>query len=605
MKRTRGAAAIAVLLGLLGVVAPSAVSATAPSPVLLRDNQASADSLANPAGACPGVNPPVGCFQGDTESEPSVAVDPTNRDHAVAVFHVGRAGDGGAATDGYAVTFDQGRSWRQGLFPGLTQATGGRLQRVSDPRVAFAPDGRHVYATAQPYNNDVAPAASSVVSMTSSDGGLTWAQPVVVVEDNISQNFSQSDAYLLNNGFDQPDLTVDMGSTSGHHLGRIYLVWVRLSLAQAAYAAYSDDAGLTWVKGPGGQGFVINPGNVPLYPRPVVLANGDLAVMDWNANPYIAAPPSYFGDPGPVQSNPETSSASNQTGGYQLYRAAGAGGVSGATPLAFGPVPSTVAYLANNTLRGQRSAEKQPLFAVDARTGRMYAAWTDARFRTDMANDILLTYSDDGGATWRSPQRVNPGAAGDNVDHWCAMVSAGADGVLRVGYRQRAESGTVDATFSRFSPTVDTYYVQSADGGKSFTRPLKVSTNASDMRFGAFDGGQTNVGQGGIFLGDYDAMAEKDGVTYVVRSEPVRVSQSEPVVYPPTVHHQRTWIAVVGEVAAAGSGSTSPEVPATLTGTPGTSTAGPAPGPLRSGLVALGALLVVAFASARRRRTAE
>jgi len=523
--------------------------AAAAAPILLRDTQASIDRLTGEVGACPTNNPPQGCFQGDTQSEPSIAVDPTNRDHAVAVFHVGRANDGGAAADGYAVTFDQGRSWQEGLFPGLTQATGGTLQRVSDPRVAFAPDGRHVYATAQPYNNDVAPAASAVVTMTSSDGGRSWATPVTVVMDSFSQNVPQSDAYLLNHGFDQPDLVVDMLATSGHHQGRIYLAWIRLTLDDFAFAAYSDDGGVTWVTGPSGQGFVVYQGNVPLYPRPVVLGNGDLAVLGWNANAGSAPPPVYTGDRGPVLAEPTLLSATaTQSGAYQLYTAAGAGGVSGLSPLTFTPLGTTVGYLGNNTLRGQRSAEKQPLFSVDLASGRMYAAWTDARFRSDGANDIVLTSSDDGGATWRYPQRVNPGTASDNLNHWCAMLAAGADGVLRVGYRQRREAAAPAADFSNFSQSVETYYVDSRDRGKSFGAPLLVNTVASDMRFGAFDGGQTNVGQGGVFLGDYDALASSGGITYLVRSEPVRLTGGELATFPPTTHHQRTWVAVVGEL---------------------------------------------------------
>ncbi|MFN2464577.1 MAG: hypothetical protein ABR573_11840 [Candidatus Dormibacteria bacterium] len=545
--------ATALLLALsLGGASPAVAAAS--TPVLLRDTQASIDTLTGELGECALVQPVDGCFQRDTEAEPSIAVDPTNRDHAVAVFHVGRASDGGAATDGYAVTFDQGRTWTQGLLPGLTIASGGTVQRASDPRVAFGPDGKHVYATAQPYNNDVFPALSSVVSLTSANGGLSWSAPVSIVSDPVSQNFPQSDAYLLNNGFDQPDLAVDLGSGAGHHPGRIYVTWVRLALAQFAYVAYSDDGGASWVKGAGAptdQGFIVNSATIPLYPRPVVLANGDLAVMDWNANPYTAPPPSYFGDAGPVQADPRTTSLNNQTGGYQLYLAAGAGTATGGTPLVFSPVPRSVAYLANQALRGQRSAEKQPLFAVDHRSGRFYAAWTDARFRTDGGNDIVFTYSDDQGATWRSPQRVNPGTPNDNLNHWCAMIDAGADGVLRLGYRQRREALLPAADFSNFSPSVDTYYVESRDGGLTFNAPLKVSSVASDLGFGAFDGGQTNVGEGGVFLGDYDAMASGDGITYLVRAEPVRTRSAEPAAYPPLVHHQRTWVAVVGEVAGA------------------------------------------------------
>ncbi|MEA2645681.1 MAG: hypothetical protein QOE92_764 [Chloroflexota bacterium] len=578
--------AVAAAPALLGAAAPAAGA-----PVLLRDVQASIDTLAGEPGACPPppTSPPDGCFQDDTEAEPSIAVDPANHDHAIAVFHVGRAtNSGGAATDGFATTFDQGRTWTRGLFPRLTVSSGGTVQRVSDPRVAFGPGGVAI-ATAQPFDVDVVPAFSSVVSMTSLDGGLTWADPVVLVGDDISQNYPDSNAYLLNHGFDQPDLTVDLGTGPGHHYGRVYLAWVRLTLVDLAYAAYSDDLGATWQLGLGGQGFVVFAGNVPLYPRPLVLANGDLAIMAWNANAVFPSP-SYSGDPGPlVDTNPCQTALANQTGGYQLYIAAGAGSVSGSTPLVFGPADN-VACVANQTLRGNRSAEKQPLFSVDPVSGRMFMAWTDARFRNDSANDILLTSSDDGGATWAAPRQVNPpGTLGDNLNHWCAMIDAGADGVLRLGYRQRQEAPIADPDFFNFSPQVDTFYVESRDGGLTFGTPLMVSTVASDMRYGAYDGGVTNVGQGGIFLGDYDALASVDGITYVVRSEPVSLPGDLAPTFPPTVHHQRTWVAVIGPAAAS-----EPVVPPGPGGLPATSTLG-------WGVVIVGLLLGVAIQVTTRR----
>ena len=546
-------AGIALAAGLL--VPTLAAGAPTPGSVLLRDVQASIDTLTSERGACPATNPPDGCYQADTEAEPSIAVDPANPDHAIAVFHVARANNGGAAADGYATTFDQGRTWTTGVFPKLTKATGGLIERASDPRVAFGPGGV-AYASAQPFDDNVVPAISSVMTTTSLDGGLHWTDAVVVIQDQFSQNVQNSDAYLVNHGFDQPDLTVDMGKGPGHHYGRVYIAWIRLTLVDFAYAAYSDDQGATWQLGPGPtpQGFVIYGGNVPLYPRPLVLANGDLAVMLWNANAVFPAP-AYSGDQGPLVHNACQDAAFNQTGGYQLLIAAGAGTVSGVTPLVFG-APSLAACVDNNTLRGSRSAEKMPAFSVDPGSGRIYVAWTDRRFRGDGANDILLTYTDDRGGTWAAPRRVNPGAVGGELNHWCAMIDAGQDGVLRLGYRQRQEATTPSADFTNFSRQVDTFYVESRDGGQTFSAPLKVNTNASDMRYGAFDGGVTNVNQSGVFLGDYDHLASRDGITYVVRSEPVSVSGDPAPVFPPVLHHQRTWVAVLGPppVAAPGPG---------------------------------------------------
>src|SRR5258708_33924141 len=110
-----------------------------------------------------------------------------------------------------------------------------------------------------------------------------------------------------------------MGSGAGHHLGRVYLAWVRLSaLGQFAYAAYSDDGGATWQKGSTGQGFpTTGVQNVPLYPRPLVMPNGDLAVVQGNANA-VAPPPTHVGEPGPPGvTNPCQTAFTKQTGGRQ------------------------------------------------------------------------------------------------------------------------------------------------------------------------------------------------------------------------------------------------------------------------------------------------
>ena len=61
----------------------------------------------------------------------------------VATFQVGRRFEGAATNIGFAVTSDNGATWRSGLLPGLTDASvpAGINERASDPAVAF--DARH------------------------------------------------------------------------------------------------------------------------------------------------------------------------------------------------------------------------------------------------------------------------------------------------------------------------------------------------------------------------------------------------------------------------------------------------------------------------------
>jgi hypothetical protein len=100
-------------------------------------------------------------------------------------------------------------------------------------------------------------------------------------------------------------------------------------------------------------------------------------------------------------------------------------------------------------------------------------------------------------------------------------------------YRQRHEVSTAGDFWN-----VDTYVQESKDGGATFTAPLLVNKVRTDIRFGA-------VSRGGTFLGDYDQLAVGGALTYVVRAEAFSVVPGEPATFPPTVHHQRTYVAVV------------------------------------------------------------
>ena len=74
--------------------------------------------------------------QHETQVEPdSLTVGRTT----VVTYQVGRRFDGAATNIGFAVSADDGRTWRSGLLPGLTTASrpAGLHTRASDPVVAF------------------------------------------------------------------------------------------------------------------------------------------------------------------------------------------------------------------------------------------------------------------------------------------------------------------------------------------------------------------------------------------------------------------------------------------------------------------------------------
>src|SRR5207249_2123331 len=95
-------------------------------------------------------------------------------------------------------------------------------------------------------------------------------------------------------------------------------------------------------------------------------------------------------------------------------------------------------------------------------------------------------------------------------------------------------------SISNASPFVDVVYQQSLDGGRTFSPPLRLDRGRrADVRFAAFS-------RGGAFFGDYGQIAAAGPRSYVTTCRAYRLHRGERATFPPSVHHQRTWVTVVG-----------------------------------------------------------
>ena len=126
------------------------------------------------------------------------------------------------------------------------------------------------------------------------------------------------------------------------------------------------------------------------------------------------------------------------------------------------------------------------------------------------------------------------------------MIDVGRDGVVHVGYRQRNEHpGTPTARSALgLSPNIDTYYQESRDDGKTWSAPLRVNRERTDVGYAAFS-------RGGAFLGDYNQVAAaSNGTTYVVHNEALPAHTGEKcncTFRRGNGHqHQYTYVGVVG-----------------------------------------------------------
>jgi len=529
------AAGIALLAS--GVAFMPASAGTRSGPVVLRDVRASHADI-----PLSKVSYPIGAStpQPDTEIEPSIAVNPANPLNAVAVFQEDRVDAGGDAGNGWATTYDGGKTWIHGYFRGLTHLTGGAFDRASDAVVTFGADPAHpghylVYANSLVFDDGSSPSGdtnqSGMAINVSKDGGRTWSKAVVLEQDGLAG---------LN---DKNWLVADNGTGSGHATGRVYVVWDRIAPLVYSYCDKGCDKLANWTSSNGNSGafYVYDPmpgiGSIPL-----VMPDGSLGVV-------------FQGDFGGMPSIPSTPTDQPEmnVGGSQLMfaLAAGAGSTPWPSPLSFTQTAFGIAANTGNAVAEQR-AGTLPAAALDPKTGQIYVAWEDGRFRKDGLNDIVVSTSTTNGVTWSSPAKVNTGSGSNHVNHWNAMIDVGRDGVVHVGYRQRLETkGTPTArSATGLSPRIDTYYQESRNHGATWSKPLKVNAVTTDVGYAAFS-------RGGAFLGDYNQVAAaSNGWTYVVHNEALPRIPGESCncsFHSGNGHqHQYTYVAVVGPPGSTG-----------------------------------------------------
>src|SRR5439155_14611590 len=113
--------------------------------------------------------------------------------------------------------------------------------------------------------------------------------------------------------------------------------------------------------------------------------------------------------------------------------------------LSFGP-PITVGEFLGAGDPGLRTGGL-PAAAIDPTTDSMDVVWQDTRYRSDGHNDVVISTSTDGGATWSAPARVNgPDPAGEALDHFTPDVAA-YRGVVHVTYCTRDVAGKQPSEF--------------------------------------------------------------------------------------------------------------------------------------------------------------
>lgn len=402
-----------------------------PAPAGLRNVRVSRDLLGN--GAAPG--------QRETQAEPFLAADPANESFLLAAYQEGRFESGGARTLTYAWSANGGRRWTEGRLPGLTLDQGGSYERVSDPWVAFGPDHRAYYVSLA--FDETTPRNGLYVS-ASADGGRSWGAPVEV-HANVHPDFFD----------DKQSMVVDTRADSPFR-GRVYVGWDTATIdRQILRVAWSEDEGMSFRPAVDLVNQA-NRGNVG-----IVMAVGPGGVLHAVWTMWL---------PGPAGIQTVLLTSRSQDGGQSWSPA-----LRIADQLAAG-------------VAGMRTGEILSSLAVDPRDGTLYLAWQDSRF-TPGVDQVVLSRSPDGGATWTEPVRVSDGPA--DAAAFTPVVAVNGQGHVGVAYYTLRHD-------RRRNNWTDLYLSVSRDGGASFGAGRRISGRS----FPASAAARSR----GWFYGDYQGL---------------------------------------------------------------------------------------------------
>ena len=464
----KGLSACSLACGLALVTSATGVAAI--TPVLI--------SGPSPYAACSQFdNSLTGRTYLNAEVEPQVAVHGST---AIAMWHQDRKSNGGAHGIGVGFSTDGGASWSEtpialtACSPD-TQPALSNMFRASDPWVSIGPDGI-AYASALSFNVSVPNGANAVVAARSTDGGATW--------DHIQR--------IPGGFFDTNDKGTDKNSTTVDPTRdkTAYTVWDTLLLATdnpddnphtaaytgPAYFSKTVDGGKTWSQAQVivntaqqqqtiGNIIVVDPSNDTLY---------DFTDLIVPPNPLFQG----------VHTNEQVAFVKSTDGGSTWTQ-----------PQIIAPFNS-VGVHDPNTGRAARVGDGLEEVAIDPSNGKLYVVWeSSSQFgkstnQLEWDDEILLSTSADGGATWTRPSVIHKLA--NDMPTFTPTVAVNSGRVAVTYYDNRNLRAGETANW----PT-DYWVSYSTDGGKTFPTEQHIA--------GSFDLSTAPVARG-FFLGDYEGL---------------------------------------------------------------------------------------------------
>jgi hypothetical protein len=404
--------------------------------------------------------------QHQTEIEPYVAAFGST---IVSVFQAGRNTAGGSDGIQFATSTDSGATWAHtGTLSGIV---GGTVAFATNPNVAF--DAKHAKWLVVTEGLSAGQSGVGLFLNTSSDG-VTWSTTV----DDIEPAGSAS--------WDKPALVCDNTATSPHY-GNCYLQWDDFSAGQLIWLSTSSDGGTTW------SAKANTPDLATGFSGQAVVTPGGTVVI-----PYT--------DPTQASIRAITSTT------------------GGATWAASVPVASSVTWEAPPFGMGNAPTGMRLYLLASAgadQSGTVYVAWQENNFELSgcCLNDIVMSKSTNGGATWSAPAAITPVGSGNDAFLPALTADPNASGHLGLEYFYIPNAGALTGQSSASciaaaGPTqcqVFVGFMSSTNGGTTWTTSTAIAGPMTLPQLA-----QSTAAPMGAMLGDYVTTAFLKGSVFPV-----------------------------------------------------------------------------------------
>jgi hypothetical protein len=333
----------------------------------------------------------------------------------ISAFQSGRFYDGGASDIGFSTSTNSGATWTDGFLPGTTvfSTPPGPYARISDPSVAYdAADGVWMITGLAIDSNVV---GKAVLVSRSTDGGLTWDNPVTVA---LAGGFSF---------FDKEWIACD-NTASSPNFGNCYVEWDDAGNGGTLHMRRSTNGGQGWHDS-------TVPNNLVIGGQPLVQPNGTVVV--------------------PIDGGPGIQSFVSSNGGVSYTG------------------PFTVASISEHQVAGSLRTSALPSAEIDG-AGKVYVVWQDCRFRTNCrSNDIVMSTSTDG-KTWSPVARIPIDATSSTVDHFIPGIAVDPATSKSTAHLGVAYYFYPKASCSSSTCKLAAGFISSTNGGQSWSAPVRV-----------------------------------------------------------------------------------------------------------------------------------